>query len=92
MPNSNNKNIYDYLKSLIAKSSDSTVPSSVNVLGVTFNAPTSQLLINSPIPTEIGSGDKIRLDAIPLINSGFTYGKTGNTINEQRGSYYYLSK
>jgi murein DD-endopeptidase MepM/ murein hydrolase activator NlpD len=83
---------YNYLESLIAKSSDNIVPNSVTVLGVTFNAPTSQLLINSPIPTEIGSGDKIRLDAIPLINSGFTYGKTGNTINEQRGSYYYLSK
>jgi len=39
MSNSNNKEIYNYLKSLIAKSSDSTVPSSVNVLGVTFNAP-----------------------------------------------------
>ena len=41
MPNSNNKNIYDYLKSLIAKSSDNIVPNSVTVLGVTFNAPTS---------------------------------------------------
>jgi hypothetical protein len=39
MPNSNNKEIYDYLKNLIARSSDSTVPSSVTVLGVTFNAP-----------------------------------------------------
>jgi hypothetical protein len=45
MPNSNNKNIYDYLKSLIAKSSDNIVPNSVTVLGVTFNAPIPQ-----PIP------------------------------------------
>jgi hypothetical protein len=42
MSNSNNKEIYDYLKNLIARSSDSTVPSSVNVLGVTFNAPRGQ--------------------------------------------------
>jgi hypothetical protein len=40
MPNSNNKNIYDYLKSLIAKSSDNiSIPSTVTVFGVEFNAP-----------------------------------------------------
>ena len=88
-PKHTNKAKYDYLKSLIAKSSDNiSVPSTVTVLGVEFNAPG----INTPLPTDIGSGDKLRLDAIPLLNSGFIYGKTSPTLSEQRGAYYYLSK
>jgi hypothetical protein len=65
MPNSNNKNIYDYLKSLIAKSSDSIVPSSVTVLGVTFNAPRGETTkeINGPIqsgPVKVYNGSTLR--------------------------------
>lgn len=42
-----------------------------------------------PNPTSIGSGDKIRLDAIPLFQT--PYGKIAPTLMDQQGAYYYLS-
>lgn len=51
-----------------------------------------QAQANLPQPTSIGSGDKIRLDAISLFPQQFPFGKTSLTPSKQQGAYYYLSK